>query len=221
LFCSRGELKKLIAGIVTDSRMPGEAKDADASNVFELYRAFATTDETAAMRQAFADGIGWGDAKQKLFERIDAEVAPLRELYEALIAEPARIEDLLHVGAGKARAIAKPLLTKLREAVGLRNLASDRLSVHPENRKKKKQFADGPTVYKEHDGFHCRIDESNRVIARTRQGMSSYSDIGLALTRVDVEGGSAFNEFFRAEDESVGVAHVVEFIQRHRKFWAI
>jgi tryptophanyl-tRNA synthetase len=119
LFCSRNELKKLIAGIVTDSRMPGEAKDADASNVFELYRAFASSDETAAMRKAFADGIGWGDAKQKLFERIDAEIAPLREKYEALIAEPARIEEQLRHGAEKARVIAKPLLVKLRDAVGL------------------------------------------------------------------------------------------------------
>ena len=78
LFAPRGELRKLIYSIVTDSRAPGEAKDADTSNVFQLYRAFASTGETSAMRQAFADGIAWGDAKAALFERIDAEVAPLR-----------------------------------------------------------------------------------------------------------------------------------------------
>ncbi len=70
------DLKKAILGIVTDSRAPGEAKDPDSSNLFAIYQAFASADETAAMRQAFADGIGWGDAKQKLFERIDAELAP-------------------------------------------------------------------------------------------------------------------------------------------------
>ncbi|MEO6689718.1 MAG: tryptophan--tRNA ligase, partial [Dokdonella sp.] len=97
------DLKKAILGIVTDPRAPGEPKDTDTSNIFSIYRAFADADETSGMRQAFKDGIGWGDAKQKLFERIDAELAPMREQYEALIAKPARIEELLHVGARKAR----------------------------------------------------------------------------------------------------------------------
>ncbi|WP_330970008.1 tryptophan--tRNA ligase, partial [Lysobacter sp. A3-1-A15] len=72
LFAPRATLKKLIYSILTDSRAPGEAKDTDSSNVFQLYQAFANADETAAMRAAFADGIAWGEAKQALFERIDA-----------------------------------------------------------------------------------------------------------------------------------------------------
>nr|MDQ3039682.1 tryptophan--tRNA ligase [Pseudomonadota bacterium] len=98
MFAPRAELKKLIAGILTDSRAPGEAKDTEGSALFQIYQAFATTDETGAMREAYAEGIGWGDAKQKLFERIDAEVAPLREQYEALIAKPAEIEAILRDG---------------------------------------------------------------------------------------------------------------------------
>ena len=90
--------------IVTDSRAPGEPKDAEGSHVFSLYQAFASAQETAAMRQAFADGIGWGDAKQTLFERIDTEVAPLRERYLSLIADPARIEQQLRSGAQRLRA---------------------------------------------------------------------------------------------------------------------
>ena len=93
------ELRKAILGIVTNSLAPGEAKNPDDSNIFSIYQAFASAEETAAMRQAFADGIGWGDAKQKLFERIDAELAPMRERYEALVAKPAEIEDILHAGA--------------------------------------------------------------------------------------------------------------------------
>ena len=61
------------------------------------------------MRKAFADGIGWGDAKQKLFERIDAELAPMRERYEALIAQPGEIEEALHGGGERARALSQPL----------------------------------------------------------------------------------------------------------------
>ena len=128
LFAPRAEMRKLIASIVTDSRSPGEAKQAEGSHVFQLYQAFASSEETAAMRQAFADGIGWGDAKQKLFERIDAEVAPMRERYESLISRPGEVEAMLRDGAQRLRAkYATPFLAELRQAVGLRDL-----SVQPE-----------------------------------------------------------------------------------------
>jgi len=117
------ELRKAILGIVTDSRAPGEPKDPDASNVFAIYQAFATADETAAMRQAFADGIAWGEAKQALFERVEAELAPMRERYEALVADPARIEELLQAGARRVRERGTPFLARLRHAVGIRSLA--------------------------------------------------------------------------------------------------
>jgi len=116
------DMKKAILGIVTDSRAPGEAKDPDNSNIFAIYQAFANTDETAAMRAAFAEGIAWGDAKQKLFERVDAELAPMREKYDALIAKPQRIEELLRAGATRVRARGTPFLAKLRNAVGIRPL---------------------------------------------------------------------------------------------------
>src|SRR5687768_7028925 len=95
LFAPREQLRKLIAGIVTDSRAPGEPKDTENSNVFQLYQAFANAEDTAAMRQAFADGIAWGEAKTRLFEHIDREVAPLRDRYETLIAKPDLIEQQL------------------------------------------------------------------------------------------------------------------------------
>ena len=72
LFAPREQLKKLIFAIMTDSRAPGEPKDTQDSALFQLYQAFAIADGSDAMRQAFADGIAWGDAKQRLFERIDA-----------------------------------------------------------------------------------------------------------------------------------------------------
>ena len=115
-------LKKAVLGIVTDSRAPGEPKDVHNSNLFAIYQAFASEAETAAMREAFAAGIGWGDAKQQLFERIDAELAPLRERYETLVANPAQIEERLHAGAAKARARSRELIARLRHAVGVRRL---------------------------------------------------------------------------------------------------
>ena len=124
LFCSREQLKKLIFSIVTDSRAPGDAKDTEGSALFQLYQAFASTEETNAMRAAFADGIGWGDAKQMLFERIDSELSPMRERYNALMAQPEKIETMLREGAAVARERhGLPLMRRLREAVGFRDLS--------------------------------------------------------------------------------------------------
>jgi tryptophanyl-tRNA synthetase len=122
LFAPRAQLQRLIGGIVTDSRAPGEPKEVEGSALFQIYRAFADAEETAGLRQAFADGIGWGDAKQMVFERLDREIAPMREHYEALVADPARIEGILIAGAEKARAISQPFMRQLRHAVGLRRL---------------------------------------------------------------------------------------------------
>ncbi|MFC5439135.1 tryptophan--tRNA ligase [Rhodanobacter ginsenosidimutans] len=117
-------LRDTIMRIVTDSRAPGEPKDADGSALFTLFRAFANESETVAYRQALEAGLGWGEAKQVLYERIETDVAPMRERYEALMADPAGIETILLRGAAKARAIATPKLAALREALGLRSSAA-------------------------------------------------------------------------------------------------
>jgi tryptophanyl-tRNA synthetase len=117
-------LKSAVAKIVTDSRGPGEPKDADASHLYLIYKAFAQQSETAAFRQALATGMGWGDAKQTLCERIERELEPMRDQYESLMSNPHRIEEILQEGARKARAIATPFIQELRQAVGLRTLAT-------------------------------------------------------------------------------------------------
>src|SRR5438067_121239 len=88
LFAPREQIRKQIAGIVTDSRAPGEPKDVEGSALFQIYQAFASPEETGSLRKAYAGGISWGDAKQLLFERIDHEIAPMREHYNALLANP-------------------------------------------------------------------------------------------------------------------------------------
>ena len=117
-------LREAIMRIVTDSRAPGEPKDPDGSALFTIFRAFADDAESAAFRQALQGGIGWGEAKQRLFECIEAELAPMRERYEALIAKPAEIEAILREGAAKARAIATPKLAAIRDAIGLRAMGA-------------------------------------------------------------------------------------------------
>lgn len=118
------QLRDTILRIVTDSRMPGEPKDPDSSALFTIFRAFASETESAAFRRALEEGIGWGEAKQVLFERLEADIAPMRERYESLIAKPAEIEAILREGANKARTIAGPKIAELRDAIGLRSMSS-------------------------------------------------------------------------------------------------
>jgi len=112
-------LREAVMRIVTDSRAPGEPKDPDCSSLFTLYRAFASEAQTTAFRQALEGGLAWGEAKQALYELLEGQIAPMRERYEALIAQPQHIEAILLDGARKARAIATPKLARLRDAVGL------------------------------------------------------------------------------------------------------
>jgi tryptophanyl-tRNA synthetase len=123
LLAGAAELRKLIFSVVTDSRARSQPKDPERSTLFQFYEAFASPEETAAMRAAFVGGIAWDDAKQAVFDRIDATVAPMRDRYDELVADPAQIDRLLREGAAKARARATPFLDELREATGIRSLA--------------------------------------------------------------------------------------------------
>lgn len=122
LFLPEKQLKKSINKILTNLLEPGEAKDPDTSPVFQIWQAFATPEQTAYMREQFAAGIAWGEAKKQLFELINGQLAEARDKYESLLANPAHIEEVLQKGAEKARAYSRPLLAQVREAVGIRKI---------------------------------------------------------------------------------------------------
>lgn len=124
LFGSREQLRKEIDAMLTDSRAPGEAKDTENSALFQIYRAFASSEETWALRGQYNAGIAWGEVKQRVFDRVDQEIAPLRESYQELIGQPGRIEQTLREGAERARELAAALIRELRHAVGLRDLTT-------------------------------------------------------------------------------------------------
>jgi tryptophanyl-tRNA synthetase len=169
LFSSSAQLKKLISGILTDSRAPGEPKETEGSALFQIYQAFASAEETAALAKAYANGIAWGDAKQMLFERIDQEVAPMRAKYEELINNPAQVDAILLKGAAKARAIATPLIQELRHAVGLRALASQGKSGTDSAIKTERAAAPAFKQYREKDGqFYFKlVDPQGRVLLQS------------------------------------------------------
>ena len=191
LFGPREQLRKQIMGIVTDSRAPGEPKDTEGSALYQIYRAFADDAEAAAFAQAFADGIAWGDAKQALFERIDAEIGPMRERYEQLIAHPEEVARLLLRGAEKARAIATPFMAELRHAVGLRPLQAAS-GAKPAQPAAKTAASCSFKQYREADGrFYFKlVDAAGQLLLQSR-GFESPRDAGQAVKRLQTEGAAA------------------------------
>jgi len=125
LFAPADELKKLIFQITTNSLQPGEVKDPDTCTLFEIYSAFASHEETLAIREAYANGIGWGDMKGQLFEYLNDYLTPARKRYDEIITDPAYIESELQKGAAKARAHSEPFMQRLRSAVGIMSLVGD------------------------------------------------------------------------------------------------
>lgn len=119
LFLPEKQLKKHINKIKTNLLEPGEPKDPDSSTVFQIWQAFATQEQTDEMRQAFKEGIAWGEAKKRLFELVNNEVMESRERYNELLSQPAHIESVLQEGAIKARRYASSAIVKLRKAVGI------------------------------------------------------------------------------------------------------
>ena len=123
LFLPEKQLRKAVMKIKTNSLEPGQPKDPDDSILFAIYSAYATPAETAAVRRRYAEGIGWGEMKQLLFETLDKELRGMRAEYEKLIADPAHVESVLRAGAAKARALSVPFLADIRRRVGVRPLA--------------------------------------------------------------------------------------------------
>jgi tryptophanyl-tRNA synthetase len=182
LFAPPQVLRKQIASLVTDSRKPGEPKSTEGSALFQLYQAFASEQETQAMRQAYAEGIAWAQAKEMLFERIDREIAPMRGAYDRLMARPAQIEEILRAGAGKARQLAQPLMAQLRQAVGLRDLVSVAQAAATAA---PKRAAPSIKQYREADGrFHIKLVDAEGATLLQSLGLDSPREAGALAARL-------------------------------------
>ena len=183
LFSSRAQLQRLIGGILTDSRAPGEAKEVEGSALFQIYQAFATPEETEALRKAYADGIAWGDAKHLLLERVDQVIAPMRAQYEELIHNPARIEQTLLAGAERARALATPFIRELRSAVGLRSLVQASTAAKPA--KAAKTALPAFKQYREADGkFYFKLVAADGRLLLQSTGFDAPKEAGQAIAQL-------------------------------------
>lgn len=118
LFTSENVLKKSINRIVTDSRLPGEPKDADCT-VNKLYKLFVSAEEAKIFEKKLLDGLSWGEAKKELFEVANGYISPMREKFEYFQAHKNEVDELLRLGAKKARVVAREVLDRVREAIGV------------------------------------------------------------------------------------------------------
>jgi len=120
LFAPQKKLKKQVMGIVTDSTPVEDPKDPDASHLYALWKLFATVEEREEMAARFrAGGLGYGEVKKDLFERLMSHFEAARKAREELAAKLDTVEDILCDGASRARETTGPLMEEVKSASGL------------------------------------------------------------------------------------------------------
>ena len=113
-------LRKRVMSIVTDSTPLEEPKDPDACNVFSLFELFSGEAEQEELRVQYrTPGFGYGNAKQILFEKMDAYFGPYREERNRLEQDVGYVEGVLAEGGARARAEAQETMRLVRAAAGI------------------------------------------------------------------------------------------------------
>lgn len=121
IFEAEKPLRKKIMSIKTDS-LPVEApKNPDTCSIYALYQLFATPEQQAQLAERYrGGGMGYGEAKQALFEAAMTYFAPARQRRDDLVKRPDDVEDILKAGAKRARQKAGEVLQRVRNACGLK-----------------------------------------------------------------------------------------------------
>ncbi len=119
IFLPEKELKKAVMGIETDSTPLEAPKNPDNDIPFALYKVIGTAEQTEDLRKKYLAGnFGYGHAKTALFELIMDRFKNEREAYSRYMSDKALLKAELKKGEDKARAIATPVLNRVREVMG-------------------------------------------------------------------------------------------------------
>jgi tryptophanyl-tRNA synthetase len=184
-------LKEAIARVVTDSRLPGEPKDPQGAHLVTLHDAFADAPTRAAFHADLRAGLGWGDAKARVVDLIEAHVGPMRERYAQLMAHPEHIEAVLQEGAARARRVTQPFLAVLRQAVGLRPM----VAVQAMGRAKAddaKAALPAFKQYREADGqFYFKLTDADGTLLLQSAAFADGREAGTWVKRLKQEGAGA------------------------------
>ncbi len=120
IFMEGNPLKKRVMSIVTDPTPVEAPKDPDQSHLYTLYCLFATEEEKRSLAERYrAGGMGYGEVKKMLLDKINAYFGPARERRKQLAAQPEYVECVLRDGARRAREEARKTLACVRQAVGM------------------------------------------------------------------------------------------------------
>ena len=119
LLSTEKELRKSVMKIVTNSQEPGEKKEWRDNTLFSIYSSFAPEEKQKEMKNLFEDGIGWGDAKQIVFEDLNVMLLPIRENFNEHNNNKKYIEEILKSGAEKVRSQTVPILKEVKKLVGI------------------------------------------------------------------------------------------------------
>ena len=199
-------LREAIMKIVTDSKLPGEPKDPDSTSLTALYDAFATHEERNELRRKLQEGLGWGEAKVIVFEKINSEIGPMRERYEAYMQEPEKVEAILREGVERIRPMARALVDRCRNAVGLR--AFKPLQAKKAAVKAKKSKA-SLKQYREKDGlFYFKLVNGQGKTLLTAGGLPSGKEVGAHLQSFKASGLGALKGIFCQLDAEATEAEV-------------
>lgn len=208
-------LKAAIARVVTDSRLPGEPKEPDGAHLVTLHDAFADATTRSAFHADLRAGLGWGDAKQRVVDLIEAHVGPMRADYADLMAHPERIEDILQAGAAKARHTATPFLAEIRQAVGLRRMVAVTNTL-PSADKAAADKTAMPTFkqYHEADGqFYFKLADAAGQLLLQSQAFADGRAAGAWVKRLKQEGAVALLEAPVVLADGVSNAQVASALQ--------
>jgi tryptophanyl-tRNA synthetase len=125
LFEPEKSIRKKVMSIVTDSKPVEESKDPDTCNVFAFHKLFNPDGLDELRARYTAGGMGYGESKKLLFEKMMEVLAPIRERHAELVQTPDYVDDIAAEGGKRARKVAQEVLAECREAVGVTRRAVD------------------------------------------------------------------------------------------------
>jgi tryptophanyl-tRNA synthetase len=121
LFLSEKELRKKVLSLKTDSTALEDPKVLKGSLLGDLFALFASEEQYRDLEERLSrGGLGWGHAKDELFQRIDEEIRAPRATYHQIREDTESLEKIMLEGSEKARVIGLKVLDRVRDVVGLR-----------------------------------------------------------------------------------------------------
>lgn len=119
IFQDDKKLRKQIMKIQTQSLSVEEPKDPDQCNVFKLFKVIASDEDAKKLHSRYTNGgMGYGEAKELLYNHTLSRFSKNRELFFELNLNRDKVEQLLLEGALKARKQAQNVLKRVRARVG-------------------------------------------------------------------------------------------------------